>query len=146
MKRIILTVAVLLSAVSAGAISRSEFASSRKAALAPVYQNDGDAVVVFTVTPTTHTWTQIRPALATRRRLDIEVVNAATGSSAGVCVSTTSNAASACLNTTGGYELLMSTPQAKISLNGQTAWYARIRGGDANAAALRGADYYDSGD
>lgn len=146
MKSIILAVAVLLSAVSAGAISRNEFPQGRKAALSPVYQNDGDSVVVFTVTPTTHTWTQIRPALATRRRLDIEVVNAATGTSSGVCISTTSNAASACLNSTGGYELLMSTPQAKVSITDQTAWYARIRGGDANAAVLRGVEKYDSGD
>lgn len=146
MIRALLVAALFALATSAGAISRNEFPQARKAALTPVYQNDGDSVVVWTVTPTTHTWTQIRPALATRRRLDIEVVNAATGPSAGVCISTTSNAASACLNSTGGYELLMSTPQAKISLNGQTAWYARIRGGDANAAVLRGADYYDSGD
>lgn len=146
MMRIAIAVTVLFLANFAGAISRSEFAQARKAALAPVYQNDGDTVVVFTVTPTTHTWTQIRPALATRRRLDIEVVNAATGPSAGVCISTTSNAASACLNTTGGYELLMSTPQAKVSITDQIAWYARIRGGDANAAVLRGVEKYDSGD
>lgn len=137
----------LLFAVPASAISRKEYPSARPAALTPVYQNDGDTVAPFVVTPTTHTWTLVASSSSVRRRLDIEIINNATSAlGAGVCLSTTSSAGNTCSNSRGGYELLMSTPQARVTLFGEAAWYARIRGGDENRAALRGAVYYDSGD